>query len=73
MRILRYAAAIALASLPAHTVAAPTEPVLSNKSAGGTSATVQAENLDDPSKNKYFRKSRVIPKLSVNFKLTSSR
>lgn len=60
MRILRYAAAIASASLLAHTVAAPTETVLpsppkaTNKSAVGTSATVQVEIPDDPSKNKYF-------------------
>lgn len=79
MRILRYAAAVASASLLTHTVAAPTESVLpsppkaTNKSAVGTSATVQVENPDDPSKTKYFRKSRVTPKPSVNFKLTSSR
>lgn len=60
MRILRYAAAIASASLLAHTVAAPTVSVLpsppkaTNKSAVGTSATVQVKNPDDLSKNKYF-------------------
>ncbi|OCL03410.1 hypothetical protein AOQ84DRAFT_381647 [Glonium stellatum] len=60
MRILQYAAAIASASLFAHTVAAPTESVPENpsrvtkRSAAGGSVAVPAKPQDDPSKNKYF-------------------